>query len=330
VPIRLAIVLIARNEEATITRLIESVLRETAGVPSEVVLVDSLSTDRTVEHASRYPVRILRLRPTHPVTPAAGRYVGFHATTSDIILFLDGDMELCPNWLQPALHVVKTHPDVAVLSGLVFDITGEEAREQALRQLSRGEEGMKDTQFAGGAAMYRRRVLDDVGPFNPYLHSDEEPELCLRIRRAGYRVVQLDLPIAFHFVRADRPFSTLVGRYRRKLFLGQGQVIRYLLHDPMLWPYIRERGYGLPPALALLAAAASGIASVAFKRRIWGVSWLVVALTVVGADVLRKRSFQRTCYALLHRLLIFDGLVRGFLLKPADAGTYPTDAEVVK
>lgn len=136
--------------------------------------------------------------------------------------------------------------------------------------------------------------------------------------------------MAFHFVRADRPFSTLVGRARRKLFLGQGQVIRYLLHDPMLWPYIRERGYGLPPALALLAGATSGIASFAFKRWIWGVSWLVVALTVVAADVLRKGSLERTCYGLLHRLLIVDRLVRGFLLRPGDAGTYPTDAEVVK
>jgi hypothetical protein len=57
---------------------------------------------------------------------------------------------------------------------------------------------------------------------------------------------------------------------------------------------------------------------------------LLVALAVVGVDVLRKGSLERTCYGLLHRLLIVDGLVRGFLLRPGDVGTYPTDAEVVK
>jgi len=43
--------------------------------------------------------------------------------------------------------------------------------------------------------MYRRAVLEEVGTFNPYLNSDEEPELGLRIRHAGYRILELDHPI---------------------------------------------------------------------------------------------------------------------------------------
>src|SRR5205814_10040498 len=43
---------------------------------------------------------------------------------------------------------------------------------------------------AGGAALYRRSVLEHVGTFNPYLFSDEEPELYIRIRHAGYQVLQ--------------------------------------------------------------------------------------------------------------------------------------------
>ena len=97
---KLAVVLITKNQAWNIERLIESVLRATAGVASsEVWLVDSASTDCTVELAKQYPVNILRLRPDLPLTPAAGRYVGYSYSQSQYVLFLDGDMELYPDWL---------------------------------------------------------------------------------------------------------------------------------------------------------------------------------------------------------------------------------------
>ena len=65
--------------------------------------------------------------------------------------------------------------------------------------------------MVGGAAMYRRSTLEEVGPFNPWMHSDGEPELCVRIRHAGYRILKLGHPIAYHYSDPDGIISTAVG-----------------------------------------------------------------------------------------------------------------------
>ena len=50
----------ALDEEATIAACLEAAVREAAAVNGEVILVDSLSTDRTVAIAKRFPVRIVQ------------------------------------------------------------------------------------------------------------------------------------------------------------------------------------------------------------------------------------------------------------------------------
>ena len=76
--IELSVVLISKNQAWNISRLIESVLQATSSfLSSEIILVDSNSTDETVEFASRYPISIVRLRPGQRLSPAAGRYIGY-------------------------------------------------------------------------------------------------------------------------------------------------------------------------------------------------------------------------------------------------------------
>ena len=59
--VELSVVLITRNQDWNIARLVQSVMNEAAGLSYEIVLVDSASTDRTVEIALNYPIRIVRL-----------------------------------------------------------------------------------------------------------------------------------------------------------------------------------------------------------------------------------------------------------------------------
>ncbi len=48
----LSVVVISRNEEAAIAACLKSLLAGTAGLETEIILVDSASTDRTVEIAN--------------------------------------------------------------------------------------------------------------------------------------------------------------------------------------------------------------------------------------------------------------------------------------
>jgi GT2 family glycosyltransferase len=189
---------------------------------------------------------------------------------------------------------------------------------------------LTDVPFAAGAAIYRRSVLEQVGSFNPYLYSDEEPELCLRIRHAGYRVLQLEYPIAHHYSDPSWGLSTLVGRWRRNLYLGAGQNIRYLLGDELFWPYVRERGYGCVPALGLVAALVSFFQSLRTGQWTWLRLWFLLVVAILAGDAYHKRSLHRTIFSLLRRVMIVDGTVRGFLAKPLDPESYLGRLEVIK
>lgn len=56
-----SVIIKALNEEDHIASAIESALAGTAGMNAEIILADSLSTDRTIEIAKQYPIRIASL-----------------------------------------------------------------------------------------------------------------------------------------------------------------------------------------------------------------------------------------------------------------------------
>ncbi|MGE0822331.1 MAG: glycosyltransferase family 2 protein [Candidatus Binatia bacterium] len=327
----LSVVLISKNQAWNIGRLIDSVLQGTAAVLArEIVLVDSASTDKTVALAAGYPVRVLQLQPEQPLSPAAGRYVGSQHVHGKWILFLDGDMELCPGWIERALRVIQAQPDVAVVTGPLIDVLPTTLPEQKPRLPLSLDGCPSEVPVACGAALYRRSVLEAVGTFNPYLCSEEEPELCLRIRHAGFRVVELSYPIAYHYSQPSDAFSTLLRRWQANLYLGDGQVLRYHLRSPVLWTYLRERGYVCLPGFALGIGVGSALWALHSQSWSFLMAWFLLLGVVIISDAYRKRSLGRTIFSLLHRLIIVDGTIRGFFRSPLPPESYPSKLLVVK
>ena len=327
---KLSIVLISKNQAWNMDRLIESVLVGTEGMSSsEVVLVDSASTDETVEKASRYPIGVLRLRAEQRLTPAAGRYIGYKHAQGELILFLDGDMELRPGWLEKALQVLSDRPDIAAITGQVVDLPKAAGPEDKPPLATGDANTITNIPYGGGAVMYRRSVLEQVGTFNPYLYSDEEPDLCIRIRHAGYHIARLQYPIVYHYSDPAGKWTTLVARWRRRLYLGAGQNLRYHLGSDLFWPYLKERGYGLVPALGLGAGLISLLWSIKSGQKAWFGLWSLLLACVIIGDAIRKRSLYRTIASLLERLLVVDGSIRGFLLKPLEIDSYPIEVDTI-
>jgi len=320
---KLAVVLITRNQAWNIQRLIESVLGESASVSSrEVVLVDSASTDDTVEIARRFPLTILRLRPDQHLSAAAGRFVGYQRTRSEYILFLDGDMELRSHWLERALAVIDADCTIGIVTGPVIDILPSSVLTENTRSGSRCDE-VAEVRMCGGAALYRRSVLEQVGSFNPYLYSDEEPELCVRVRSKGYRIVQLQCAIANHYSEPSNEVWGLISRRRRRLYLGSGQNIRYYVGTGLLWAYIRERDFVLVPLLVLGAGLLSLFWATVSQNWLWFRGWAMLSGSVILVDACRKRSFYLTIVSLVKRVFIIEGTIKGLLLRPLAPDTYP-------
>jgi glycosyltransferase involved in cell wall biosynthesis len=320
------VVLIARNQEQTMGSLVESILRETKEIDTaEVILVDSASTDRTVEIALGYPVAVLGLPAGAWLCPSAGRAAGFAVSTGRRVLFLDGDMELCSGWLTPALRALDADPHLAAVTGLLVDGTGGEAKpptDPLGRVIVNGEPGW-ELPHPAGAAVYQRPALEEVGCFNPYLRSDEEPELALRLRARGYRIASLAQPAVVHHQPIPGGFAVMRARRRRGLFLGHGQIVRSFVGRPGLGLLLRERGYALVPLAVLCAGGAAIGVSTWTRRRRWIGGWLVVVAGVLSADATRRRSARATALAVFIRLLFAEGLLRGFWVPLGDPQQHP-------
>jgi glycosyltransferase involved in cell wall biosynthesis len=328
--VSVSVVLITRNQERTIGRLIESVLRETADLAvREVILVDSASSDRTVEIALGYPIAVLGLAKGDWLSPAAGRYAGFASTTGAGVLFLDGDMELCEGWLAPALQALTAVPSLAAVAGRVVDANRGVADlpTNPLRPQMAGEEPAWELPHPSGAALYRRAALEQVGSFNPYLRSDEEPELALRLRARGYQILALDRPSVVHYEPVTSGLSALLGRRRRGLFLGQGQVVRALLGRPALLRYLRERGYFVAPLAAATAGGAAAAASAVRRNPRWIALWALLVATTLGREAVRRRSIRATALAAFNRVLFVEGLIRGFSAPLGDPELHPVTTQ---
>ena len=97
-PRNLSIIIISKNEEHTIGRLLRSIKKQKLSFPYEVILADNASSDATVRIAKAYGVSVVS-----GGLPAAGRNSGARHSTGDMLLFLDADTILPDNFITNAL-----------------------------------------------------------------------------------------------------------------------------------------------------------------------------------------------------------------------------------
>jgi glycosyltransferase involved in cell wall biosynthesis len=320
---KLSVVVITKNLEWNIGRLLDSVLAETADLPgTEVIVADSASTDETVSIASKYRgVKVVRLRSDQRLTPGAGRYVGSQYANGEHILF--------PGWLQAAFEVLEEKPEIGGVTGIIIDVPKLVTPSGSADACPRRRDLHDVPYLIGRVCLYRRAVLDEVGTFHPYLFAEEEPELALRIRHAGYRLVEIQQPAGFHHSdEIAETFTILLAHRRRNFLVGLGQNLRILFGTPTFWPYVRERGFAFIPVLTLLAGAAT--LAIAMATRNWLPFELLtlLAVCVLAAYAIRNRSIYKTALSLLFRALVIVDTVRGVLLETPDPKNYQIGAEV--
>lgn len=123
---RVSVVLPALDEEATVGTIVAAIRPLTRGASplvDELVVVDSGSTDRTIEVAAAAGARVVRRTDvvTHlPPLPGKGEVMwrSLAATTGDVVVFIDSDLvDFDPGFVPALLGPILTVPDVALVKG---------------------------------------------------------------------------------------------------------------------------------------------------------------------------------------------------------------------
>lgn len=276
----LSIIVVTRNEAANIDDCLSSVLELCHDGPDhEVILVDSNSSDGSVERATEYPITVLQIPRDDLVSPAAGRFVGTAHASGNYLLFVDGDMQVTTGWLDDALTRVQ-RPGTAGVTGHLNDLDVDPERDDV-----RAVDALR------GVALYDADALDTVGGFDPFLPSAEDADLGFRLKAADYRLEQLPCVVATH---PDSGLTEPLRRWRRGYFQGVGQAVRKGADDPTV---LARHFIKLRHPLFGFAWMASGVL-LALRGERATVGWLVLTTLGVAAYTVRsgvKGTLVDTC-----------------------------------
>lgn len=330
----LSVVIIARNESANIARAIESVLRATENWPqTEVLLVDSASTDNTVNIAKHYPINIVRIPSSWFLSVGAGRLIGMHYTRGELVLHMDGDAELDSEWVNCSVPYMLEHPDVAAVGAYYRNIYMRDGRAVGEEDQFRDKLGrIREVKYVGCASLYRRSAIEKIGGFQPFIKGEEGIYLCLGLRHAGYKIIQLPVLGWKHYCV---PLNSLAYNRRRmnlNMWLGFGQMPRYYLGTSLFWMYVRERSkYTIAYLAGLFISIISLLFTIFTGNLVYFGIWFLVVSAVILAFTIRKRSFRKALLSLLTQTQITYCTLRGFCMKKAPPPSeYPINAEIIQ
>jgi glycosyltransferase involved in cell wall biosynthesis len=280
------IVIIGRNEGDRLVRCIESVCGR--GVP--IVYVDSGSTDGSAARAAELGVAVVELDMSVPFSASRGRNTGYSRLIErfpDVrfVQFVDGDCEVCAGWIRAGVDYLVRNDQVAAVCGVLRERHPEASIYNRLCDLE-WQAGIGEVDSCGGLAMYRVACLREAGLFNETVPAGEEPELCLRLRRRGWKIVRLSLPMALH----DAAMLRFGQWWKRQVRAGYGGM------DVALRFGVEEFARQVRSTWIWVAGCAVlGISVVALA--LWGLfegSLLVAAIGVAGLTLQLARMSLRT------------------------------------
>jgi rhamnosyltransferase len=210
----ISIVIRCLNEERMIGRLLEGVAAQTRQ-PDQIVVVDSGSTDRTVEIARRHKAEV------HTIDPAEfsfGRSLnrGIEAATGDVVVFASAHVyPVFDTWLE---HLTRpfADPEVALAYGRqVGGPTTPYSESQILATWFPAESSIRqDHPFANNANAAIRRTEWASVPYDEELTGLEDLDWASKALERGRRIAYVAEAPVVHL--HDERFAQTRNRYRRE------------------------------------------------------------------------------------------------------------------
>ena len=220
-----------------------------------------------------------------------------------LVQFVDGDCELEPHWPDRAMNFFETQPQIAAVCGR----RRERYPNASLYNRMYDEEWNTPTgqaETCGRDALIRVRAFVDIGGYDAMMIAGEEPELCSRLRTAGWQIWRLDLPMTVHDADMHR-FDQYWKRAIRSGF-GYAQILCKTASAGGDRLYKREVGRALfwtlgVPLAALLCAVIFGVAGLILAPVIWVTQWVRLGL---------RHGFAKGGHKLISKIAETIGILR--------------------
>ena len=351
----LSVIIITRNEEEMIERCINSVISavkytKAKGLinTSEIILSDSASTDKTIEIAQKYPIKIVQLLPNWPLSAAAGLYIGFLHCKGHYVQILGGDHILDKDWFIHGLPVLKSSKQIAAVQGFEAEyLSNNKLMDQIRKSVEIGDNAPKGETDYAGTAIFKSEVLKKVGSYNPYLKGGEDRELSYRILDAGYKIINIPYLSTTHYWAGESGKLKLMTHLKSayKWGKGDGQSTRYHIRNRTIsikyfiryfnTAAIMIYGYLLLILMMINANVLAIFSHISYL--IYSTLLIDILLFLLSISYLFIKYKSKKLHEILYSLRVIPDLiirhlafVIGVLIRPRDISVYPTNIRIIK
>lgn len=202
------------NAERYIAECLEGILRQTYPI-DEILIIDDGSTDKTVEIASKYHVKIIRHGANKGL--AAARNTAFRNAKNEFVAALDADCVPEPDWLEKLMENF-TNENIAGVGGKLIEkyvnTLADKWRAVHLHQHWGDERIVNPPFLAGCNNVFRKRAVEEVGFYDERLRTNgEDTYIGKKLKEKGFVLVYDPISIAKH-LKKDTILSVLNAMWR--------------------------------------------------------------------------------------------------------------------
>jgi cellulose synthase/poly-beta-1,6-N-acetylglucosamine synthase-like glycosyltransferase len=275
-PPKVSIILATLNSELTFDECLKAIFELNYPKDSlEIIVVDGCSTDRTLEIAEKYPVKVI----SAPLNAPAAYNYALEIVSHDVLGFIDADAKVEKEWLNKLVAYLDD-PQVAGVSGGIETWNKENVWARSIGyDLENRYARLKKSvvRVATMNLLMKKSVIEEVGGFDEHLPSQYDTDLGFRITSKGYKILFEPNAKCYHFNR-----STVKAYFRQQLQYGKNTVKLYFKHSKLIkGDRITDFGINIQPLLLLATVLFFLLGLPGLLRPLWYVSALILMVIFV-------------------------------------------------
>lgn len=311
---QVSFILIAKNEQFALAKSLEAIAQFDMA-DCDVIFVDSGSTDQTLDVALSFKDKIQGLSVvsiTGEQNAATARNEGLKLATKNIVFFVDGDVELNPEFITAGIDKIQNNETDAVF-GQLDDYEYDETfsvRNSILK--NRTSINTEEKRYScGGIFMVKKSIVDEIGSFDDHFVKCQDFDYTLRITKK-YRLTAIPISMGVHHTVPYSDASRIKAEFKNSLFIYYGKVIRKNLNNSK-GCYARLNSSGHMKGLLILAMLVLGL----FFSPLGYLSMALILLDALLGVMKGQNVFYRLISHYVAPVYMVYGLIIGIEKTPA-------------
>ena len=176
----------------------------------QIIVIDNGSTDNTSNELKLGFPRLNLITNTTNTSFAYSINQGLKASTGEYVFITNDDVQFEPNGISELVSFLKVHPQTGIIGGKInsWSTPTKTTPSGYMFNYWTGDTYVPSEKISkvyepdwiqGCTLLVRRTVIDEIGPLDEnYAHFFEDLDLCIRARRAGWKILYLPVPTIWH------------------------------------------------------------------------------------------------------------------------------------